>query len=35
MISEVFELAIPTIERPQTYVFDLTAPRIGYISFRW
>jgi hypothetical protein len=35
MTSEVFELAIPAIERPQTYAFDLTATRIGYIPLRW
>jgi hypothetical protein len=35
MTSEVFELAIPAIERPQTYVFDLTVTRISYIALRW
>jgi hypothetical protein len=33
--SEGFELAIPTIERPQTYASDRTATKIGYISLSW
>jgi len=32
MLSLGFELAIPEIERPQTYALELTAALIDYIS---